>query len=176
MGKPNQDYPWNWSIYRFIPGTSVNHLDLSANASENLARHLANFIKELHLAPTKDAPIGGLHNYYRGCHPSAYDKDARADIKKLSSIIDADKALALWEAANSTKWESAPVWVHGDMAIGNILMQDNNLVAVIDFGCMGIGDPACDLVIAWTFFDGKARQIFKNSVGLDPDTWTRARA
>ena len=175
LGKPNQDYPWNWSIYRFIFGTSVNQLKLSSDVCENLAKDLAKFIKELHKTPTNNAPHGDLHNYYRGCHPCVYDSNTRADIQTLSSIIDADKALALWETATSSKWEPEPVWVHGDMAIGNILIQDGKLAAVIDFGCMGIGDPACDLVIAWTFFDGEARKIFKDTIGLDANTWNRAR-
>lgn len=174
-GKPSQGYPWNWSIYRWLPGTSLNQLKLSSDESEQLAKDLAIFIKELHNIPTEGAPKGGLHNYYRGCHLSVYDKDARRDIEKLNDIIDADKALALWEKTLSSKWAYKPIWVHGDIATGNILMQKKELTAVIDFGCMGIGDPACDLVIAWTFFDGKARRVFKDSIGLDSGTWSRAR-
>ena len=69
-----------------------------------------------------------------------------------------------------------PVWVHGDFAAGNILIKDNQLSGVIDFGGMGVGDPACDLVIAWTFLSGKARDVFINAIELDAATWLRARA
>lgn len=73
------------------------------------------------------------------------------------------------------KWNRDPVWVHGDVASGNLLVKDNRLAAVIDFGCMGIGDPACDLTIAWTFFRGESREIFKAYMHLDEETWARAR-
>lgn len=176
LGKSEADYPWNWSIYQFIPGKSVNTLKLTTDEKKELANDLASFIKNLHQVPTKDAPKGGLHNYYRGCHQSIYDKDAREDIETLSDIIDSSKALNLWEKALKSKWMQKPVWVHGDLAIGNLLMQNGKLTAVIDFGCMGIGDPACDLVMAWTFFDDESREIFETKTDLDEDTWNRARA
>jgi aminoglycoside phosphotransferase (APT) family kinase protein len=68
------------------------------------------------------------------------------------------------------------VWVHGDVAIGNMLLKDSKLSAIIDFGGMGLGDPACDLVIAWTFLKDKARDIFIREMALDEDTWLRAKA
>ncbi len=91
------------------------------------------------------------------------------------SLIDADSASSLWKKAISSKWNKDPVWVHGDISSGNILLKNNKISAVIDFGCMGIGDPACDLTIAWTFFKNKSRGVFKNALSLDPDTWARAR-
>jgi aminoglycoside phosphotransferase (APT) family kinase protein len=99
-----------------------------------------------------------------------------AYIKKLDGIIDTKAALSLWEKALSFTWSKNPVWIHGDFASGNILVKDNSLSAVIDFGGMSIGDPACDLVIAWTFLKNESRKIFKKHVNLDKDTWTRARA
>lgn len=175
QGQPNKDYPWHWSIVRWIFGQSVNQIKLSDRQLEQLAQDLAQFLKELHRVPTKDAPAGGLHNYYRGCHPSAYDTEARADITRLCDIIDSPRALAVWEAAMRSQWQSEPVWVHGDVASGNILVHDMKMTAMIDFGCMAVGDPACDLVIAWTLFEGKARKLFKDSIDLDADTWARAR-
>ena len=175
LGEANQAYPWHWSIYSFIPGRSANQLVLTPADTAQLAKDLAKFIRALHKIPTQGAPVGALHNFYRGCHPSVYDNDVRRDIEQLKGVVDSDKALALWEAAISSKWTHDPVWLHGDMAIGNILMQEDKLTAVIDFGCMGIGDPACDLVMAWTFFDEKDREIFKKSIGLDPETWARSR-
>ena len=65
----------------------------------------------------------------------------------------------MYEAC-ATKWSNAPVWIHGDFAIGNILIKDNKLSGVIDFGGTAMGDPACDLVIAWTYLSCKARDIF----------------
>lgn len=94
---------------------------------------------------------------------------------KLSNIIDSKKAVSIWDQAVNSEWKDDPVWVHGDFASGNILIKDNQLEAVIDFGCMAVGDPACYLVIAWTFLKEKSRQIFKDQVDLDAETWNRAK-
>jgi aminoglycoside phosphotransferase (APT) family kinase protein len=94
----------------------------------------------------------------------------------LDGIINGDKALKLWDAACKTKWSKAPVWVHGDFAASNILVQNGKLSGIIDFGGMGVGDPACDLVITWTFLKGKSREIFIEEMSLDADTWLRAKA
>ena len=74
-----------------------------------------------------------------------------------------------------SRWTGKPIWIHGDLASGNILVIDGNLSGIIDFGGMAVGDPACDLVIAWTFFKNHSRRIFKEHVALDADTWDRAR-
>lgn len=114
-------------------------------------------------------------NWWRAAHTSVYDAETRLLIEKLKDFVDTDKANALWQKAISSQWEKDPVWVHGDVSSGNILIKDNRLSAVIDFGCMGIGDPACDLTIAWTFFRGKSREVFKGNLPLDEKTWERAR-
>lgn len=67
------------------------------------------------------------------------------------------------------------MWFHGDIASGNLLIKDGRLAAVIDFGTSGVGDPACDLVIAWTMFSGESREAFRSAVAQDSDTWARAR-
>jgi aminoglycoside phosphotransferase (APT) family kinase protein len=76
--------------------------------------------------------------------------------------------------ALSSSWENSPVWVHGDLAVGNILISDGQLTAVIDFGQLAIGDPACDLAITWNLFSGTSRQTFRNTLSLDRNTWIRA--
>jgi len=175
MGSPSKDYPWNWSVYRWIEGKSANTLTLDDAQLQRVAVQLAQFLVELHKVDAKGAPPPGLHNYYRGEHPQVYDAEARSNIAKLEGLVNPDHALAVWEKALRSRWDKNPVWVHGDVASGNILIQDDKLGAVIDFGCMGAGDPACDLVIAWTFFKAESRAIFKEHIGLDPDTWARAR-
>ena len=67
------------------------------------------------------------------------------------------------------------MWFHGDVAAGNLLVSGGELSAVIDFGTSGVGDPACDLVIAWTLLEEPARRVFRRETGLDGDTWARAR-
>ncbi len=175
MGQPSKHYPWHWSVYRWIEGESANTLNLNETILQSLALALAKFLTELQRIDTKNAPLPGLHNYWRGAHPSVYDAEARSTIAKLSYLIDANKAISVWEKAISSKWSKQPVWIHGDFASGNLILKNQQLAAVIDFGCMGVGDPACDLVIAWTFLTKKSRKIFKEQVDLDSDTWARAR-
>jgi len=81
----------------------------------------------------------------------------------------------IWERALASRWTQSPVWVHGDISEGNLLVRDGKLSAVIDFGSSGVGDPACDLVIAWTFLDKPAAQAFRDRLSLDAATWERAR-
>ncbi len=176
MGKPSTDYPYPFSIYKWLPGKSINLLTLTPQDKEQLAFDLAKFLKELQAITDVEGPDPGQHNWWRGDHVSVYDKGAREQIAELVEIIDASKALALWDRACETKWDKKPVWIHGDFAIGNILMDGGKLSAVIDFGGAAVGDPACDLVIAWTYLSGKARKIFIAEMGMDQDTWLRARA
>jgi len=176
MGKPSADYPYPFSIYKWLPGKSINLLTLTDQEKEQLAFDLAKFLKELQAITDIEGPEPGQHNWWRGDHVSVYDKGAREQIAELAEIIDAGQALALWDQAFQTKWKKQTVWIHGDFAIGNILMDGGKLSAVIDFGGAAIGDPACDLVIAWTYLNGKAREIFIDEMNLDPDTWLRAGA
>lgn len=176
MGKPSTDYPYPFSIYKWLPGKSINLLTLTAQDKEQLAFDLAKFLKELQAITDVEGPGPGQHNWWRGDHVSVYDKGAREQIAELAKIIDAPRALALWDKACATRWNKQPVWIHGDFAIGNILMDGGKLSAVIDFGGAAVGDPACDLVIAWTYLSGKARETFITKMDMDPDTWLRARA
>ncbi|MBY0501140.1 MAG: aminoglycoside phosphotransferase family protein [Alphaproteobacteria bacterium] len=175
MGEPSKDYPWHWSVYKWLEGTSANSIDLEEENLEVIALQLAQFLAELHKFDAAGAPTPGLHNWWRAAHTSVYDAETRSLITKLALLIDSEKATSLWERAIRSKWEQEHVWVHGDVASGNMLVKDNKLSAIIDFGCMGIGDPACDLTIAWTFFKNKSRQAFRNGFRLDSETWARAR-
>ena len=175
MGNASHDYPFNFSIYKWLEGTSANFLKLNDKALESIAIQLAKFLKELHGIVGIDGPSPGKHNGWGGDHVSVYDEGARKQISELSEIIDEYKAMELWEQACKTKRNKIPVWIHGDFAFGNFLIKDGKLSGVIDFGGMAIGDPASDLVIAWTFLKGKSREIFKQAMDLDSETWLRAR-
>jgi aminoglycoside phosphotransferase (APT) family kinase protein len=175
MGQPSKQYPWNWSIYRWIEGKSANTISMGGIDLNLLAKHLAKFLNELQKISTEGAFPPGAHNFYRGDSPVVYDGETRDAIAQLRGFIDVDAATAVWEKAISSKWHKGPVWVHGDFSAGNILIKDGALAAVIDFGGMAVGDPACDLVIGWTLLSPESRKVFREDLALDPDTWARAR-
>lgn len=175
IGKPTNNYPWNWSIYGWIEGQSANVLSLDDKSLEELAVQLADFLNELQAIDSSNGPSPGEHNFFRGASPIVYDAETRCAIDTLEDYIDAAEATSVWKLAISSKWNSKPVWIHGDFSAGNILVKDNQLAGVIDFGGLAVGDPSCDLVIAWTLLKGLSRNKFKSTVQLDEDTWNRAR-
>jgi aminoglycoside phosphotransferase (APT) family kinase protein len=181
MGKPSHDYPFHWSIYKWIDGESaaVGHIsDLS-----EFARTLAHFLKVFERIDTAGGLAAGPHNFCRGgslkvaasSRGITYDGEVRRALEILVDAIDVKSAEAAWNKALESTWQRPGVWVHGDVAPGNLLVDKGKLIAVIDFGCMGIGDPACDFVIAWTLFKGESRKVFRAALGVDDATWERAR-
>jgi aminoglycoside phosphotransferase (APT) family kinase protein len=93
----------------------------------------------------------------------------------LEDKIDASVAMRAWESALATEWPRKPVWIHGDMSAGNLLLRDGRLGAVIDFGLMAVGDPACDLAIAWSFLTEETRPVLRSALQIDDATWERGR-
>ncbi|MCE6074851.1 aminoglycoside phosphotransferase family protein [Agrobacterium vitis] len=194
MGTPTGNYPFSWGIYGWIDGETA--LTSNIEDTSSFAADLGAFLKTLHSLDGSEGPLAGPHNFYRGGSLATYDSETRDAIDALAPFIDAslehfqekwkpvfrpemrnnaELATALWEEALASQWQRPPVWLHGDVAPGNLLIRDGRLAAVIDFGCCGVGDPACDLAIAWTFLDGTASHVFENAVGHDMATWTRAR-
>lgn len=174
LGSPGFDYLWHWSVYRWIDGvTASSQVDIDR---VDLAIRLAAFLTALQQADATDGPLAGEHSFYRGAPLTTYDLETRNAITALGSRISSDRATQIWETALDTKWQHTPVWVHGDLALGNLLLQNGKLHAVIDFGQLCIGDPACDLAIAWTLFSGQSREAFQEQIKLDAGTWARGRA
>ncbi|WP_045522848.1 aminoglycoside phosphotransferase APH(3') [Neobacillus niacini] len=172
-GIPNEEYPWSWSINKWLEGEHLSH-----NNIENLnqiAKDLGLFLKELQAIDTNEGPLTGKHNFYRGGSLSIYNDETRNAIENNKEDFDGGLLSEIWWLALDSEWESKPVWVHGDIAPGNLLVKDGKLCAVIDFGILGVGDPSCDAAIAWTFFDDASRKVFKNEINLDEATWNRAR-
>jgi aminoglycoside phosphotransferase (APT) family kinase protein len=174
MGAPAFGYPWPWSVYRWLPGDSAAAEPVADRVA--LAQDRAGFLAALQAAPSEGGPAPGVHNFHRGGALAVYDDETRCAIAALGGDIDAGAALAAWETALRTSWRGAPVWVHGDVAAGNLLVRDGRLAAVIDFGSSGVGDPACDLAVTWTLFDGESRAAFRADLPFDDATWARARA
>jgi aminoglycoside phosphotransferase (APT) family kinase protein len=120
-------------------------------------------------------PPPGQHTAFRGAPLATYDEETRRTIAAVREWVDAPAATAIWEAALAAPWGGPPVWFHGDVAVNNLLVRGGRLSAVIDFGCAGVGDPACDTVIAWTLFSGASRAAFRAGLPLDAATWQRGR-
>jgi aminoglycoside phosphotransferase (APT) family kinase protein len=171
-GDPSELFPWPWSVRRWLPGepaTGDRVTDLRA-----LARDLASFLSRLAEADPAGGPPPGEHNFLRGAPVRAYDAATRAAIAAMGTSIGC-RAAAVWAAAVATTWDRPAVWLHGDVAPSNLLVLDGRLTAVIDFGCCAVGDPACDLAIAWTAFAGASREAFRAQIAVDAGTWARAR-
>jgi len=173
MGKPGEGYPWKWSVYRWLEGESA-----SSGRIDNLgefAAILAQFLIAFESIDSTGGPAPGLHSFYRGGSLANYDAEVKQALHTLRNKIDTTSATAIWDNALKSHWQGKPVWVHGDISAGNLLVRNGKLVAVIDFGQLTIGDPACDLAIAWTLFQGESRAMFQTFLNLDTDTWARAR-
>jgi aminoglycoside phosphotransferase (APT) family kinase protein len=172
-GVPGEGYGFNWSIRRWLSGetSSPERIDDLVE----FATSVAGFIRALQLCDATDGPVAGAHSFHRGAPPVYYDDETRRALEALEGQVDTVAAAAVWEAAIGSTWDGPPTWFHGDIASGNLLVEDGKLSAVIDFGTSGVGDPACDLVIAWTMFDGESRAAFRRTVDQDAGTWARAR-
>lgn len=174
MGKPALAYPWHWSVYRWIGGDTAGRGDIAD--MDKFAASLACFLLALQRVDAAGGPAPGLHSFHRGAGLAIYDTQARRAIAALQGKIDSNAATRMWEAGLASAWIAKPVWVHGDISVGNLLVRQGELHAVIDFGQLTTGDPACDGAIAWTLFQGGSRKAFQEGLAFDAATWARARA
>ena len=174
VGRPGGGYPWSWSIYRWLQGTPASLAEIADLG--RFAADLADFLTALYAIDASSGPPAGPDSAYRGCPLTHYDdEEIPAAIKLLPDRIDRGRVRAGWQRALSSRWQQPPVWMHGDLVGSNLLVVNGSLSAVIDFGCAAVGDPACDLAIAWTFFDEASRQQFVRRLPLDEETWNRGR-
>ncbi len=171
LGEPDEDFPWPWSVRRWIAGAPPD----AATAPHGLAESLAAFLSGLQGISTMGGPVAGTHSFFRGGDLGVYQDETLGALTALQGRLDTEHARRIWDRACASRWQEEPVWVHGDIAPDNLLVQDGELTAVIDFGCMAIGDPACDYAIAWTYFDADSRAEFRARLGADGNTWARAR-
>ncbi|KAH7176243.1 putative phosphotransferase [Dactylonectria macrodidyma] len=172
-GEPGEGYPYPWSVRGWLAGETADRGHIESMSE--FAVSVAKFILALQRCDTAGAPLAGAHSWFRGASLRHYDEETRRCLAVLTSRADTAMCSAVWNAALAVEWTRSPVWFHGDIASGNLLVQDGKLTAVIDFGCSGVGDPACDLVIAWTMFSGASREAFRRAVAQDAATWARAR-
>lgn len=173
MGAPGEGYPWNWSIYRWLSGENLT-LDRIADPRQT-ARDLARFLTALQQIDTAGGPSAAEHTL-RGVPLATRDGATREAIVALGDMIDKGAVMDVWEAALAAQdWNRMPVWFHGDLLPGNLLFDQGRLTAVIDFGGLGVGDPAPDLMIAWGLFSGESRDVFREALALDDASWARGR-
>lgn len=177
LGQPGHGYPWNWSVHRWIDGENAT-LDRLSDPRK-AAIELATFVRVLRSIDTTDGPLAGPHNFGRGVPLAQRDDMTRKAIAQLveqGDELNARELAGRWDESLATPaWDRSPVWVHGDLQPGNLLTVDGRLRAVIDFGGLGVGDPAVDLIVAWHLLDAESRSAFREHSDVDHATWKRGR-
>ncbi|MFE9369967.1 aminoglycoside phosphotransferase family protein [Streptomyces sp. NPDC006711] len=173
-GEPTSAYPWPWSVYRWREGQNPEAGALDDPVA--LAGDLARFVAAMRRVMLPGAPAA-----HRGGPLASLDDATRRAIGELRGIpqegIDCDAVEAVWRSAlRAAPWDGPPVWLHADLMPGNLLVDGGRLVSVIDFGCAGAGDPACDLFPAWNLLPAEGREIFRDALAVDDAMWDRGRA
>lgn len=176
MGRPLLGYSWNWSVYRWLEGVPARPERITG--LDRFAADLAVFLRSLQAIAPDGGPASGPQNFHRGGDLAIYDAQTRQAIAALAPQLGrrSTHLLAAWDDALASRTPARQVWVHGDISVGNLLVCNGQLCGVIDFGQLCVGDPACDLAIAWTLFDESARTTFRSTLALDEGTWIRGRA
>jgi aminoglycoside phosphotransferase (APT) family kinase protein len=168
QGQPAVDYPFPWAIYDWIAGQPYRG-DL-VHKERQAAVDLAQFVLELRRIDPTGAPQGGRKPLRE------LDAVTRAAIEASRNVIDSHAAAAMWKKAlEAPIWDGTPMWIHGDLLRPNLLVDRGQLHAVIDFGAVGIGDGAADVIAAWSVFGQRGRAAFRAALDVDDGTWNRAR-
>lgn len=180
QGEPAEGYLFPWSVYRWLDGETATTEGLADPHAT--AKELAAFVRALQRIDPTGGPGPQWSNAFRGV-PMGDERDSlasearvRPKIAELNGVVDTDALTAVWQAAlRAPAWDREPVWVHGDLAVGNLLAVDGRLSAIIDFGTLAVGDPAVDVLPAWTFLPAEARNTFRDALDVDDATWARGR-
>jgi aminoglycoside phosphotransferase (APT) family kinase protein len=170
-GRPAEGYPFAWSVYAWLPGENANG---TIGDLRRAAVDLAAFVRALRGVDTTGVQPRRSHS--RGAPLAELDESVRRAIAELGERIDGDAVLRSWEESLAAPaWKGPEVWVHGDLLPGNLLVTGGRLSAVIDWGCLGVGDPACDLQPAWNVFAGESRARYREELEADDASWLRGR-
>jgi aminoglycoside phosphotransferase (APT) family kinase protein len=171
LGEPGEGYPWHWTVVPWIEGETPTPETFDPGEwGESLGR----FVRAVRDAPGMDAPVT---TEGRGAPLANLDEWVRTWTERAdASLVDHDAVLALWEdALSAPAWDGEPCWFHGDLHEGNLLVRDGRLVAVIDWGAAGRGDPAIELNALWGYVPDEAVDAYRAAVGLDEASYRRAR-
>ena len=167
-GHPTSSFPFPWAVYAWIDGRPYS--DDLVDDEQQAARDLARFVAELRRIDPAGAPRSGRRPLRE------LDAVTREAIEAARGVIDGAAATAAWERAlEAPAWKGTPVWIHADLLRPNVLVRDGQLRAVIDFGGTGVGDPAADVIAAWSVFGRTGRRAFRDALDVDAGTWNRAR-
>jgi len=174
VGEPGFGYPWPWLVSRWLDG-QVATAEALADSAE-AAAELAGFLTALHRFAPMEVLALATGDDLRTSPLADRDQATRIAIAAVDGVFDTTVLTRLWDAALSAPgWDRPPVWVHGDFHTGNLLTTGRRICAVIDWGGLAIGDPACDLVVAFTLMSARSRAAFRATLGADDSTWTRGR-
>jgi len=165
---PGEGYAWHWTVCPWLKGR-IAALTPVADMSQ-VAMSLARFVRALQAID----PAGGPVSKFRGGPLAARDWASQASAAALRDSVDVRPVLAAWGAAVAGPASMGPpVWMHADLHPANLLINDGELTGVIDFGLLGVGDPACDLMVAWTYLSADARQLLRDALAVDDPPWAR---
>lgn len=174
QGAPSAHYPHPWSVYEWIEGHAASVERIADPRA--FATDLAGFLSALRTVDPTGGPPPGIHNWFRGGPLRTYDANTRRASEDLRHDVDVDLVRRVWSEALRAPWDGVDRWFHGDVAEGNLLLNDaGQLVAVIDFGTCGVGDPACDLAVAWTLLTAEGRDAFHDRLQVEDSEWARGR-
>jgi aminoglycoside phosphotransferase (APT) family kinase protein len=173
-GAPSKEYPAAWSIVRWLDGEEASLPRL--HDPVGAAGTLAEFVRALMAIDATGGPAPGTHNFWRGVPLAARDEMTRRSIRASSGLVDTEAVTRAWERdVAALVWDAPLTWLHGDLVPDNMLLKDGKLSAVIDWGGLGVGDPAIELLPAWNLFRGASREAYREALGFDDATWARGR-
>lgn len=175
-GDPSPDYPCPWLVLTWLPGITPTPGAVEAAGTSALVADIADLLTSLRRIDTTGAPPGYRSGSFHGLDPAV-----RTSLDAVSDLVDTPLLLRLWDdALDAPAWSGPPVWTHGDLLSGNLLVNApdsgrGGLFGVLDFACAGVGDPACDLLAAWSILPTDARAELRAGLGVDDHTWRRGR-
>jgi aminoglycoside phosphotransferase (APT) family kinase protein len=172
VGRPSDAFPWTWAVLSWLDGD--NAFDAAVDDLALAALDVAGITHALRGIDTTGGPAA--RDGRRGTPLRTTEAQTRQSIEQAKGLVDTAAVTDAWEAAlRVPEWDRRPVWFHGDIARGNLLVRGGRIHALIDFGSIAVGDPACDLVIAWDLFDARTRPTLRAALGVDDATWDRGR-
>ena len=168
-GQPTEEFPYPWGVVRWLPGELAT-LDRLADPEE-AARDLAGFVRALRAVDATDGP-----RHQRGASLRRGDQLVRDGLATAGDEVDVDALLEVWDAAVAApEHDGPPTWFHGDLSYLNVLATDGRASGIIDWGTCGVGDPAIDMIAAWSLLPPGARDVYRGELGVSDAEWARGK-